>query len=123
MDKIGERIKTERLNRDMTQKELAQSLGVTQDSISLWEMGKRIPDTQYIIEFCRVFDISAGYLLGIEDDFGTQTIASVRERYSAEERQLIEDFRQLNHYKQELIKNNIKVMLPAEAESEQKKKS
>lgn len=65
---IGDIIRTERLNKNMTQKELAIKLGITQDSISLWEKGKRLPDTQYVIELCKVLDISADYLLGLKKE-------------------------------------------------------
>ena len=124
MNTIAEIIKTERINKNLTQKAVAELLGVTQDSISLWENGKRIPDTQYLKDLCKIFDISADYLLGLEDDFGAKLapMGATTTNYTAEERQLIEDFRKLNYYKQQLIKNNIKAMLPAEAESEQKKK-
>lgn len=98
MNNIGEIIKTERKNRNLTQKDLAKLLGVTQDSISLWEMGKRIPDTQYVIEFCKIFDISAGYLLGLEDDFGARVQNAGNStvgggELNAKERALLEAFR------------------------------
>lgn len=67
MNNIGKIIREEHLNKNMKQEELAQLIGVTQDSISLWENGKRIPDTQYIILLCKALDISADYLLGLED--------------------------------------------------------
>lgn len=63
---IGEIIRAERINKNMTQEELAIKLGITQDSISLWEKGKRLPDTQYIIELCKIFEISADYLLELK---------------------------------------------------------
>jgi len=66
MKNIGNIIREERINKKLTQAELATYLGVTQDSISLWEKSKRIPDTQYIILLCKVLDISADYLLGLE---------------------------------------------------------
>ena len=54
----------------MTQEDLAKVLGITRDSISLWEIGKRIPDTQYIIKLADFFGVSTDYLLGRSDDFG-----------------------------------------------------
>ena len=65
MEWIGLRIKELRKERELTQGNLAQVLGVTQDSISLWEKGKRIPDTQYVYELCKFFSVSADYLLGL----------------------------------------------------------
>lgn len=67
MEKIGEKIKELRKEMDCTQNALAQVLGVTQDSISLWETGKRIPDTQYVVALARFFEVSTDYLLGLED--------------------------------------------------------
>lgn len=68
MKNIGKRIKEERQLNKLTQQELAEQIGVTQDSISLWEKGKRIPDTQYIISLCKILNISSDYLLGLEED-------------------------------------------------------
>lgn len=70
MKTIGDRIKELRLEKELTQKELAQNLNLTQDSISLWEKNKRIPDTIYIIMLCNFFKVSANYLLGLEDENG-----------------------------------------------------
>lgn len=67
MKTIGIIIKEERTLRNWTQTYLAEQINVTQDSISLWEKDKRIPDTQYIIALCKIFKISADYLLRIND--------------------------------------------------------
>ena len=66
---IGQRIKELRNELDITQNKLADVLGVTQDSISLWENGKRVPDTQYIIVLAKFFDVTSDYILGLSDDF------------------------------------------------------
>ena len=68
MENIGKRIRELRKEMDCTQSKLADVLGVTQDSISLWENGKRIPDTQYIITLAKFFDVTSDYLLGLSDD-------------------------------------------------------
>jgi len=67
MKSIGQIIKEERTAKKLSQTELAKLLGLTYDSISLWENDKRLPDTQYIIQLCKIFKISADYLLGLED--------------------------------------------------------
>ncbi len=73
---IGKIIKTERQIKKLTQKQLAEKIGITQDSISLWETDKRLPDTQYIIALCKVLEISADYLLGLDDNSGPKTYCS-----------------------------------------------
>ena len=70
---IGNKIKELREGKGITQTELANLIGVTQDSISLWEKNKRVPNTPYIIALSRVFNISSDYLLGLENDDGTKT--------------------------------------------------
>lgn len=68
MNKIGKTIRELRREMDCTQDTLADILGVTQDSISLWEHDKRIPDTQYIVAMANFFDVTTDFLLGISDD-------------------------------------------------------
>lgn len=74
---IGEIIKTERKIKKLTQEQLAKKIGITQDSISLWETNKRIPDTIYIIELCKILNISADYLLGLDDTSSRKTKNSI----------------------------------------------
>lgn len=46
---IGIAIRNARTMAHMTQKELAEKIGVSQISISLWEQGKNSPSAEYII--------------------------------------------------------------------------
>ena len=68
MNDIGCKIKEIRIERGLSQTAFATSIGVTQDSISLWEQNKRIPDTVYVIEICKKYNISADYLLGLDEN-------------------------------------------------------
>ena len=65
---LGKRLKELRLENNLSQTEFAVRIGTTQDSISLWENDKRLPDTIYIMNICSEFNISADYLLGIGED-------------------------------------------------------
>lgn len=67
MNKIAKRIRDARLEQKLTQQQLALLLGVSQDTISMWERGKSYPSIEYIIEFVKLFDVSSDYLLGIVD--------------------------------------------------------
>ena len=64
---LGENIKKARKAAGVTQKELAERLQVYQKDISRWETGVRTPSAEYIIQLCKVLDISADYLLGLKD--------------------------------------------------------
>ena len=63
---IGERIKELREEKQISQAELPEKIGMTQDSISLWEKGRRVPNTPYLIPLCKIFDVTVDYLLGNE---------------------------------------------------------
>ncbi|MBR5173921.1 MAG: helix-turn-helix transcriptional regulator [Clostridia bacterium] len=64
---IGEKIKEIRLENGLSQAKFGEILHVSQDTISLWEKGKALPNTEYVILICKTFDISADYLLGIKE--------------------------------------------------------
>lgn len=64
MIEIGKRIKELRQDRGLTQKQLADILFVSQDTISLWELGKLLPSITNLIAICDFFKVSADDLLG-----------------------------------------------------------
>ena len=64
---IGERIKELRLENKLSQAKLGSLLLVAQDTVSLWEKGKSLPTAEYIIAMCKLFEISADYILGLVD--------------------------------------------------------
>ena len=63
----GERIKELREERGMSQEQLAKLLCCNQQTISKYEREVRDLGTQTIITLCRIFEVSADYLLGIVD--------------------------------------------------------
>jgi transcriptional regulator with XRE-family HTH domain len=66
--KLSERVKELRNNRGYTQASLAGKLGVTRSAVNAWEMGNAIPSTIIIVKLAREFQVSADYLLGIDDE-------------------------------------------------------
>ena len=56
----------------MTQKDLARLLDTTDDSIFSWEKGRSQPSIESIRKLCTIFDVSADYLLGLEDETGAK---------------------------------------------------
>jgi transcriptional regulator len=65
---IGTRIKDLRKEKNLTQEELAKQINTTQDSISLWEKDKRIPDTIYIIALAKFFKVTTDFILEMENE-------------------------------------------------------
>lgn len=66
MYKFDSIIKKLRMDAKMTQKELALAIGVSQQTVSLWESRSAVPDATAIIVICKYFNVSSDYLLGIE---------------------------------------------------------
>ena len=64
---FAERLKTLRLEKNLSQAQLADVLGTTQRKISYWESKKVEPDLISIMKICDYFTISADFLLGRTD--------------------------------------------------------
>lgn len=62
-EKIGKFISECRKNKNITQEELAEKLGVTNKSVSRWENGKNMPDYSILKELCNILDIDVNEFL------------------------------------------------------------
>ena len=58
------RIREARKAKSLVMKELAQKIGVTESTISMYENGKREPDFETLIRIADALDVSTDYLLG-----------------------------------------------------------
>lgn len=65
-EKIGKFISKCRKEKNITQSELAEKLGVTDRSVSNWENGKNMPDLSLFIPLCELLNISINELLSGE---------------------------------------------------------
>lgn len=62
------RLKELREKFGLSQIELGNRLGVTQQSVFAWEHGKTQPQIQTAIALSRLYGVSLDYLLGLSDD-------------------------------------------------------
>lgn len=60
------KLKELRTAQNMSQKELAEKLGFSQNTISQWESGKRVMDTDTLNRVADLFNVSTDKLLGRE---------------------------------------------------------
>lgn len=65
-EKIGEFISACRKEKKITQRELAELLGVTDRSVSNWETGKNMPDLSLFKPLCEILGITINELLSGE---------------------------------------------------------
>ncbi len=64
---IGKTIRSLRIEKKMTQEDLAKKLFVSQDTISLWELDKSLPDIPNLIKLTKIFQVSADEILGLDE--------------------------------------------------------
>lgn len=62
---IGNRIRKYREENNMTQKQLAERIGVSNSRVSNWEQGLNRPDADILAAVCVALDVSPSLLLGI----------------------------------------------------------
>lgn len=62
--KIGENIKKKRKERDFTQEELANILGVSKAAVSKWENTESYPDITMLLQIAQLFHITLDELFG-----------------------------------------------------------
>lgn len=82
----GQRISDKRKELGLSQEALGEKLGVSRQSIYKWESDSSLPDVDKLIALSRLFSVSVGWLLGVEEDAPSPTAAQP-EPGDAEERQ------------------------------------
>lgn len=68
MATFQERLKELRKAQNLKQSELAEKLGVSMYTVSVWERGERKPEYDNLDALCEVLNVNLGYLLGTNDD-------------------------------------------------------
>ncbi len=64
---VGQRLRQERERRNYSQEQLAELIGTSALSINRWEHDKTLPRPAYRAELCRVFDMRAEALFGLDE--------------------------------------------------------
>lgn len=61
-------IASERVRSGLTQKDLANEVGVSLTTVSRWEQGKGEPNASELVKMRKLFGCSTDYLLGLTDE-------------------------------------------------------
>lgn len=61
---IGKALKQIRKNENLSQRKLSQETGISQQSISRWESGQRLPNILDLIKLANYYKISIDELIG-----------------------------------------------------------
>ena len=69
MNKFQSRLKEVMSEKKFSQQNLADILHTTQATISRWINGIQEPDYNMLFMLCKLFEVSADYLLGLTDEY------------------------------------------------------
>lgn len=112
---IGNVIFELRTEHNLSQKKLADIVGISQSTIAQIEKNRNEATASTIRKLANYFQVSTDYLLEIEDDFGIKKTDSISlPAYSKEEQQIIEDYRTLTPALKKMIKDTLKTFTTSE---------
>ena len=103
MEKINEKIVMLRQKHNVSQKKLAEFLGVGVPCLSLWENGQRKIGLEYLTKIGEFFNVSIDYLLGVSP--------IERQDLTEEEKQLVELIKDLDDKQTEELSNYVDYLL------------
>lgn len=78
---IAKHIKRARIDKNMTQLQLADMMGVSYQAVSNWERGNSMPDISKLADLCNALGLTVNELLGMEE----KTVAAVTKAMEQEE--------------------------------------
>jgi len=67
MKVFAERLKELRIDKNLSQRQLAKELGFTQPAIARWESNSQVPNIEVAKEIAIYFGVSIDYLCGLEE--------------------------------------------------------
>ena len=93
-----------RTEKELTQREIAKKMNISQGTYNNWENGKTEPPIGQLIALSRLFEVSVDYIIGNSDDYGNINIKS---EISDRELKLLEAFGRLSEKNREAVENLI----------------
>lgn len=98
-----EKLKLLRKQRNLTQTDVANHLKITVSAYGNYELGQRSPTPETLIKLADFFGVSVDYLLGLDDNTESASVAPLGETLTASERDLLSAFRKLSPASQDLL--------------------
>ena len=65
---VGDKLRTLRNERNLSQDRLAKKVSVTRASIATYESGNRLPSLYVLVRLARALGVTTDYLLGVSND-------------------------------------------------------
>ena len=118
---LSENLRILRKNFKLTQQEVADILGIDRSTYTFYEAGKSSPTKENIVKLCDIYNVTVGYLLGVERNCPELKVSDRTERVdeisegiskiSRNEKFLIMAYRSLDAEKKEQLIDVVKSAL------------
>lgn len=96
-----------RKRNNLTQKELAEKLGVGITSVSSWERGANAPDIELLFKLCELFGITVSEMYGLSSDLESSENAKKHNDLTPDEQELLTNYRSLSNQGKESIRQQM----------------
>ena len=67
MVNMGNKLRSLRIEKKLTQKQIAERIGLAISAVSSYESGTRYPSYEVLVKLAHIFQVSTDYLLGMTD--------------------------------------------------------
>lgn len=118
---LADNLRTLRKSFGLTQQEVADILGIDRSTYTFYEAGKSTPTKENIVKLCDIFNVTVGYLFGVEKNCPELKVANRSDQVgesvdglseiSRNEKFIIMAFRSLSCDKKEEFINTVKSFL------------
>ena len=118
---LADNLRILRKNFKLTQQEVADILGIDRSTYTFYEAGKSTPSKENIVKLCDIFNVTVGYLFGVEKNCPELKVANrsdvVEEKLdgfneiSRNEKFILMAYRSLNSQKKEQFLIDVKNIL------------
>ena len=102
---IGELLAEVRKDHNHTQQDLANLLHISISTVRSWESEKSSPSHEMLVSICRLYQVSADYLLGLTRVDPMYVQRQRLENFSQEELNLLRDFEEFLRWRKGSKKN------------------
>ena len=118
---LAENLRLLRKNFKLTQQEVADILGIDRSTYTFYEAGKSTPSKENIVKLCDIFNVTVGYLFGVEkncpelkvanrSDYANESLGGLKE-ISRNEKFILMAYRSLDSDKKEQFIEAVKNVL------------
>lgn len=100
---LGEKLASLRKEKNITQEQMAEELGVTRQTISKWELDQSKPDLQYISDLSNFFQVTLDYLIKDEEKKSMPETTTNEPTFNAQNISLYNVEKKQNFYKAYMV--------------------